>query len=367
MPKKEKALFLFLIPTVMTFVACSSPEKAAEDFCAFHAAGQLESAYNLLSARNRAEISENDYSHFNWDQRTFDLRLLQKRDICHATVLRQSPTDAITSLEITLRGDDKAFSCMLPLIKEDGNWKVTSYWQPALDYKEQLRRLHDALLEAQGALAIKDDRTYLKNAGQPLADYYDNLSRITNTYQMAKSFSPLAFCFSNLNPDGGQAMAYNYLIFERKLTAFPQELLNQEAKYRELLELVNKNYAPEATSITRGVRWDLLRSKLVFEESDSSSKVEYYFAVWGKIKEPLSYQIDIFDKSGAKVQEGHGKEADIISDFPAIIPDAPPLTLVVTKLPKLPSYTARLEIIFSEPDQLTSYRLILPVKREYLD
>ncbi len=363
--KNRRYVFFFLL-IICPLGACNSAKNHAQDFCAYHAAGQLDQAYKLLSLKNRAEISQIDYQRFDWDQRTFDLRLLQKRDNCQATILSESPTDAIARIDLALRGDDRLFSCLLPMIKEEGSWQATSYWQPALDYQEQLRRLQKTLLEQYNDIAIKDDLTYLRKSSQPLTEYYDKLSRITNDYQLAKGSSTLGFCFGNLNPDGGQAMAYNYMLFERKIAAIPKELLNQEARYQELLKLIN-NYKPQATTITKGLRLDLLYSQLVFEERDNSSRIEYSFAIWGKIKEPLAWQIDIFDKTGAKVQEGHGKEAEVISDFATFVPDAPPITMIIIRLPKLPDYTKRLEVIFTEPDQLTSYRLALPVAAEYLE
>lgn len=349
---------------------CNSADKVALDFCKGHTSAPIEQAYRLFSQQDQIELSLNGYRDFTWDQRTFDLRILQGHDICGATVKRLNDEQALATLNISRNGVDQPFSCLLPMAKEDGEWRVIAHWTAASDYYETRTRLRQELPLRYQDMANLDNEKYLAAAPEPLQNYFDKISKMSTRLKNSLGGSSVPFCFGRLNPDGGQEMAFNYLIFEGKLAAIPSDWQNQKQNYSRYLTDLQKGYTPISTIIHRGVRMDLVTAEVIRQKDDSgraSVHIQYRFLFWGQVHGPLSWQLAIYDKSGEQVQEGFGKEAELITDFPQFIADAPDLTMAVINLPKLPNYTNKVVLTFIEPDQMTKYQIELPLRPDYLE
>ncbi|MCK5691063.1 hypothetical protein KAI87_17400, partial [Myxococcota bacterium] len=121
---------LVSLASTVALAGCSTPEGDAKRFCDGHRGGDLMTAWEQLSAKDQGEIKQRDYANFEWDQETFDLRLLRSHESCSATVKPLSETEALATLTINTRMHEGTMSCTLPMVKEEGKWKMSRHWEP---------------------------------------------------------------------------------------------------------------------------------------------------------------------------------------------------------------------------------------------
>ena len=66
-----------------------------------------------------------DYIDYSWDQKTFDVHILRSHDRCAASVIKEDEKSALVNMNLTLPIHNKEFNCVFPMVKEDGEWRVS--------------------------------------------------------------------------------------------------------------------------------------------------------------------------------------------------------------------------------------------------
>jgi hypothetical protein len=319
----------------------------------------------MLANRDRNELSQTDYIKFIWDQEHFDPRILRSHDLCQAESLAAGDQGGLYNLKIPSVEGDRTFTCALPVVREDNQWRLSRHFEPA----EALIAARD---KARKELALdmvdarsKVDEAYLETARNAFKEYWDTIDAAMDKLKQAGNGVLPVFCEPSLNLDGGKDLAYLYMAIQaqEETSQKPRHVQKKEEQYAELTEVLRQPYRPLHTMLVEGARVDLVSS--TWATVDGVPQIHNVFAIWGDTKSRFDWRLDVY-AANKLTNEGTGSLLEVTDDLDEVNPIAPKVRLLAFDSPKMPAGTDRLELQLWEQDSERDFVMPIPVKPEYV-
>ncbi len=341
----------------------NTPEEAVKQFCKLHTQREFEKAHAYFAAADRGGETPSRYAAFAWDQESFDVRIIGANDVCGAKAITKQENEALVELQLS-NVHGRSFGCALPLIKEGEAWRVRRSYAPAATYAAARAEAQKNLAAAMTQAVPLEDEPYLAAAQTAFASFWQAIERAKKAFAESAGGAVPSLCQRELNPDGGADLIYDYLAFS---TRNPDEdkpkMRSQDATHQALLELVSKEYRPLATVKSETARTDLIASGLT--DDARAPLVHNVFAIWGDARRRFTWRVDVWSK-GKQTNTGHGDPPEVVDDLSAVVPDAPPVKIVLVDFPRMPPETDRLDVNLFDVETLKEFLVGIPVKPEFV-
>jgi hypothetical protein len=345
--------------------AGNTPEAAVKKFCEHNARPDRAAAWAMLTNRDRNELSQTDYIKYQWDQERFDMRILRSHDTCLTESLAAGEQGGLYQLKIPSVDGDRAFSCAVPVVREDNQWRVSRHFEAAetlIAARDKARK--ELALDMADARA-KADEAYLESARNAFKEYWDAIDVATDKLKQAGNGVVPVFCEPTLNLDGGKDLAYLYMAIQaqEETSQKPRHVQKKEEQYAELTDILRQPYRPLHTMMVEGARVDLVHS--AWATVDGVPQIHNVFAIWGDTKSRFDWRLDVYAQNKL-TNEGTGSLLEVTDDIDKVNPLAPKARLLAFDSPKMPAGTDRLELQLWEQDSERDYVVPLPLKPEYI-
>lgn len=323
----------------------------------------------MLSKADQGEVSKKQYVDFEWDQETFDLRILRSHEKCSATSEALSETEVLTTVLLASRMHNRTMSCVVPMTKADGSWKATRHWAP-------MEKLNAAIVSARKELTSQldgkaelDAEAWGSSASAAYAAYWASIEAPMNEVRKLAGGEIPTFCHGPLNLDGGKDLAFAYLSFQERdeTNKKPKHVVENTLLHQNLIDGIRGGYKPLVTLVHDGVRLDLVTAK-PGDDSDGNvtkDEVRTMMVMYGELKSPLYWTLYVYSK-GVETNTGKGEPIDILTDVPNFVPDAPDLSMAVFEFPKMPPGTDKLELELVDASEKHEFHVPIPVLPEFL-